>query len=57
MGCRSRSCHLVRRSVEADPFVRSILEAFDGAEIVDVRQLKMEAPEAPEGPGDDGEDA
>ena len=46
-----------RRTVEADPFVQAILKAFDGAEIVDVRQLKIEAPETPEEPGDDGSDA
>ena len=45
-----------RREIEADPFVKSILEAFDGAEIVDVRQLKIETAEAPEEPGE-AEDA
>ncbi len=49
-----------RRSVEADPFVQSILEAFQGAEIVGVRQLKIEAPadgEADVEPGDERPDA
>ena len=43
-----------RRSVEADPFVQSILEAFQGAEIVGVRQLKIEAPEVTAGEVPDG---
>ena len=44
-----------RRTVEADPFVQSILEAFQGAEIVGVRQIKIEtaAAGASEEPGDD----
>ena len=47
-----------RRSVEADPFVQSILEAFQGAEIIGVRQLKIETPhtaagEEPGGPADE----
>jgi DNA polymerase-3 subunit gamma/tau len=33
----------VRSAAEADPFVRSLLDAFPGAEIVDVRQLQVEA--------------
>jgi DNA polymerase-3 subunit gamma/tau len=41
-----------RKTIEADPFVQAILEAFDGAEIVDVRQLKIETPEAPEEPAE-----
>ena len=45
-----------RKSALADPFVQSILQAFDGAEIVDVRQLKIETPEAPEEPGEDASD-
>ncbi len=48
-----------RNSALADPFVQSILEAFQGAEIVDVRQLKIETPDAPAGddasPSDDDE--
>jgi DNA polymerase-3 subunit gamma/tau len=39
-----------RRGAEADPFVRSLLEAFPGSEIVDVRQLQVEA-----APADDAE--
>ena len=46
-----------RRSVEADPFVQAILQAFDGAEIVDVRQLKIEASETPEEPGEDASES
>ena len=38
----------------ADPFVQSILEAFQGAEIVDVRQLKIETPESPASEGTGG---
>jgi DNA polymerase-3 subunit gamma/tau len=34
-----------RAQIEADPFVRSVLEAFPGAKVVEVRQLT--APEAP----------
>jgi DNA polymerase-3 subunit gamma/tau len=34
-----------RAEIEADPFVKSVLEAFPGAKIIDVRQLT--APEAP----------
>jgi len=34
-----------RAEIEADPFVKSVLEAFPGAKIVEVRQLT--APEAP----------
>ena len=45
-----------RKSVEADPFVQAILQAFDGAEIVDVRQLKIETPESPEESGEDASD-
>ena len=45
-----------RRTVEADPFVQAILQAFDGAEIVDVRQLKIEAAETPEESGEDASD-
>jgi DNA polymerase III subunit gamma/tau len=35
----------VRRQVEQDPFVRSVMEAFPGAEIVSLRQIPV--PEAP----------
>jgi DNA polymerase-3 subunit gamma/tau len=52
-----REAQETRASALADPFVQSILQAFEGAEIVDVRQLKIGAPEAPEDPADDaGED-
>ena len=37
----------VRRGVEADPFVRSVLDAFPGAEIIGVRTLQIEAQAAP----------
>jgi DNA polymerase-3 subunit gamma/tau len=43
-----------RAAIEADPFVRSVMEAFPGAEIVGVRM--MAAPEAAP-PPDEGEDA
>ncbi|HEY5409689.1 MAG TPA: DNA polymerase III subunit gamma/tau, partial [Caulobacteraceae bacterium] len=42
-----REVQETRLSVEADPFVQSILEAFQGAEIVGVRQLKIETAPAP----------
>ena len=45
-----------RLTIEADPFVKAILEAFDGAEIVDVRQIKIETPEAPEEVAEDSAD-
>ena len=48
-----REAQETRASALADPFVQSILEAFQGAEVVDVRQLKIETPEAPEEPADD----
>ncbi len=38
----------IRRGAEADPFVRSLMEAFPGAEIVAVRKLEIEAAPAPE---------
>ena len=52
-----REAQETRASALADPFVQSILQAFQGAEVVDVRQLKIETPEAPEEPADEaGED-
>jgi DNA polymerase-3 subunit gamma/tau len=36
-----------RAEIEADPFVKSVLEAFPGAKVIEVRQLA--APEAPIG--------
>ena len=44
-----------RAEIEADPFVRSVLEAFPGAEILQVRQLGGDAapPSAPEGADED----
>ena len=46
-----------REEIEADPFVRSVIEAFPGAEILQVRQLGTDAapPSAPEG-GEEDED-
>ena len=44
-----------RKDALADPFVQAILQAFDGAEIVDVRQMKIEAVETPEESGEDAE--
>ena len=38
----------VRRGAEADPFVRSVLEAFPGAEIVSVRKLEIQGAPTPE---------
>ena len=52
-----REAQETRLSVEADPFVKAILEAFQGAEIVGVRQLKIEAPTTGEAPEETGEDA
>jgi DNA polymerase-3 subunit gamma/tau len=42
---------VVRREIEADPFIHSVMQAFPGAEIVAVRQLAV-----PEATGDVGED-
>ncbi|HYD44471.1 MAG TPA: DNA polymerase III subunit gamma/tau [Phenylobacterium sp.] len=44
-----------RAEIEADPFVRSVMEAFPGAEILQVRQLGTDAapPSAPEGADED----
>ena len=42
-----------RQSALADPFVQSLLQAFQGAEVIDVRQIRIETPEAPEEPADD----
>jgi DNA polymerase-3 subunit gamma/tau len=42
---RKREEAVVRAALEADPFVRSVMEAFPGAEILSVRQSP--APEAP----------
>jgi DNA polymerase-3 subunit gamma/tau len=41
----------IRREIEAAPFIKSVMQAFPGAEIVAVRQLA--APEAPEDAGED----
>jgi DNA polymerase-3 subunit gamma/tau len=43
-----------RAEIEADPFVRSVIDAFPGAEIVGVRKLAAatDAPPPPEEPGD-----
>ena len=38
----------IRRGAEADPFIRSVLDAFPGAEIIGVRKLEIEAAPAPE---------
>ncbi|HEX4097793.1 MAG TPA: DNA polymerase III subunit gamma/tau, partial [Caulobacteraceae bacterium] len=42
-----------RASALADPFVQSILEAFQGAEVIDVRQMKIETAETPDETGED----
>jgi len=44
----------VRAEVEQDPFVRAVMDAFPGAEIVSVRTLPQ--PEAPATPADDEPD-
>src|SRR6185437_3087711 len=44
----------VRAEIEQDPFVRSVMEAFPGTEIVDVRNIAP--PEAPEGSAADAEE-
>jgi len=46
----------VRAEVEADPFVRSIMEAFPGAEIISVRNLPQPEVMAPPDAADDEED-
>ena len=52
-----RETQEVRRGAEADPFVRSLMEAFPGAEIVSVRKLQVEsAPADPEAPAEDEAD-
>ncbi len=43
-----------RKEIEADPFVRSVMQAFPGAEIVAVRQLAT--PDAASDAGGTGED-
>ena len=50
-----RETQKTRRDVEADPFVQSLLEAFPGAEITGVRQLRIEAA-AVAGEADDQDD-
>ncbi|MCC7267031.1 MAG: DNA polymerase III subunit gamma/tau, partial [Caulobacteraceae bacterium] len=45
-----------REEIEADPFVRSVMEAFPGAEILQVRQLGGDAA-PPSAPEDDEEDS
>ena len=46
-----------RRSVEAHPFVRGLLDAFPGAEIIGVRKLAAPAaPEAPDNPDETPDD-
>ncbi len=48
-----RESNEVRRSVASDPFIRQLMDAFPGAEILNVRQLQVEAPTAAEGADDD----
>jgi DNA polymerase-3 subunit gamma/tau len=45
----------VRAEIEQDPFVREVLEAFPGAEIVGVRTLSAPEPAAAPPPDDDAE--
>ena len=42
-----RESQEVRRGAEADPFVKSLLDAFPGAEIVEVRQIQVQTEIAP----------
>jgi DNA polymerase-3 subunit gamma/tau len=56
---QKREAKEVRAQIEQDPFVQSVMEAFPGTEIVEVRTLA--APQAPEGSAteveeDDNED-
>jgi DNA polymerase-3 subunit gamma/tau len=51
---QKREAREVRAEVEQDPFVRSVMEAFPGAEIVSVRTLPQ--PEAAAPVDDDPED-
>ena len=45
----------VRAGVEADPFVRSVLDAFPGAEIVQIRQIQVEPATPAPDPDEPGE--
>jgi hypothetical protein len=45
---------VARKEIEADPFVRSVMQAFPGTEIVAVRQLAT--PDASSELGGTGED-
>ncbi len=52
---QKREAREARAVIEADPFVKTVLDAFPGAEIVDVRQIK--APDAdPDAPAEDDEE-
>jgi len=46
----------VRAQIEADPFVRSVMETFPGAEIVGIRTLPQPEAAAAPPPEDDGDD-
>jgi DNA polymerase-3 subunit gamma/tau len=53
---QKRETSEVRAEVEQDPFVRQVMEAFPGAEIIEVRNLPL--PEAPAAPApDESEDS
>jgi DNA polymerase-3 subunit gamma/tau len=52
-----REAQETRNTALADPFVQSLLEAFQGAEVVEVRQLRIETPDAPDEPGEDPADS
>ncbi|MDE2486941.1 MAG: DNA polymerase III subunit gamma/tau [Alphaproteobacteria bacterium] len=45
-----------RAEIEADPFVRQVMQAFPGAEIVGIRNLAAPEPEAAPPPDDDSDD-
>jgi len=51
---QKREAKEVRAQIEQDPFVRSVMSAFPGTEIVEVRTIA--APEAPEGSATEPED-
>jgi len=44
-----------RQRIEQDPFVRSVMDAFPGAEIVSIRKTLAPEPQAPVEPDDDAE--
>jgi DNA polymerase-3 subunit gamma/tau len=53
---QKREAAEVRAEVEADPFVREVMAAFPGAEILSVRQTLAPEPVTPLAMEDDDED-